>query len=245
MKETFNDFADLSKKDGILITKLGLGIESLTYSIEGDSDYKATKLRIEDHKYHFDLLSPMSGVSSIISNQFGEYNVENTLAAFAMAEQYGLSSELITEAISTFSGVQRRFNVFKYESKIIVDDYAHHPSEIEVVYKASKELYAGLKVGVVFQPHLYSRTRDFEAEFAKVLSKFNSVALLDIYPARELPIEGVTSENLLNLIENSKKQLLIKGDIKSYVQNCDNDVILMLGAGDIGVEINKLKVNNG
>ena len=243
LKNTFVEFANLLPEDGKLICKKGLDFDgAITYSIEGESDYVARNIKVEKGRFIFDILNEKGEITvGIISNLPGKYNVENTLAAFAMAEQYGLISSDIAKAIESFKGVYRRFNSFQFEEKIIVDDYAHHPSEIEASLDAARELYSGKKLAVIFQPHLYTRTRDFENEFAKVLSKFDEVNLLDIYPARELPISGVTSMALLNKIENDNKQLISKEDIRSVIESSKCEVVMMLGAGDISVEIEKLK----
>ncbi len=243
LKNTFVEFANLLPEDGKLICKKGLDFDgAITYSIEGESDYVARNIKVEKGRFIFDILNEKGEITvGIISNLPGKYNVENTLAAFAMAEQYGLISSDIAKAIESFKGVYRRFNSFQFEEKIIVDDYAHHPSEIEASLDAARELYSGKKLAVIFQPHLYTRTRDFENEFAKVLSKFDEVNLLDIYPARELPISGVTSEALLSKIENDNKQLISKEDIRSVIESSKCEVVMMLGAGDISVEIEKLK----
>ena len=243
LKNTFVEFANLLPEDGKLICKKGLDFDgAITYSIEGESDYVARNIKVEKGRFIFDILNEKGEITvGIISNLPGKYNVENTLAAFAMAEQYGLISSDIAKAIESFKGVYRRFNSFEFDGKIIVDDYAHHPSEIEASLDAARELYSGKKIAVIFQPHLYTRTRDFENEFAKVLSKFDEVNLLDIYPARELPISGVTSEALLSKIENDNKQLISKEDIRSVIESSKCEVVMMLGAGDISVEIEKLK----
>ncbi len=158
-----------------------------------------------------------------------------------MAEQYGINAIDTINAIQSFEGIFRRFNVFEYKGKTIIDDYAHHPSELEVALDATRELFIGKTIKLIFQPHLYSRTRDFENEFAEVLSKFDSIRLLDIYPARELPIDGVTSSVLLNKISKSDKKLISKEQISEEVDTSEHEIVMMLGAGDISVEIEKLR----
>jgi len=243
LKNAFVEFANLLPNDGKLICKKGLDFEgAITYSIEGESDYVAKNIRVENGKFIFDIFNEKGEISEgIISNLPGKYNIENTLAAFAISEQYGLNSREIVKAIESFKGIYRRFNSFEFDEKIIIDDYAHHPSEIEVSLEAARELYSDKKIAVIFQPHLYSRTRDFEGEFAEVLAKFDEINLLEIYPARELPISGVTSFALLNKIDNSNKKLVSKEEINSVITSSNCDVVMMLGAGDISVEIEKLK----
>ncbi len=243
LEKAFIDFAQLLPTDGILITKAELEIsEGLKYSINQPCDFYAKDITVKDGKFHFSILTGRGDIYlDVKSNLPGRYNIENTLAAFAMAHQYGLPGEEIVRAIDNFEGIYRRFNMFDFGYKVIVDDYAHHPSEVEVALEAARELFTSKKIAVVFQPHLYSRTRDFENEFAEVLSKFDEVNLLDIYPARELPISGVTSLSLLDKINNKSKKLIAKEEIRSVLKNSNCDVVMMLGAGDISVEIEKLK----
>ena len=243
LENTFFEFAELLPEDGILISKAELGIVvGLTYSINQICDYYAMDINVKQGKFHFNILTSKGDIYfDVKSNLPGRYNIENTLAAFAMADQFGLQGVEIVKAIENFEGIYRRFNVFSYDGKTIIDDYAHHPSEIEVALDAVRELYPNKKIAVVFQPHLFSRTIDFENEFVEVLSKFDEVNLLDIYPARELPIEGVTSSELIKKISLKNKKVINKEDIKSALKNSNCEVVMMLGAGDIGVEIEKLK----
>lgn len=146
-------------------------------------------------------------------------------------------------ALESFQGIERRFTYrIKTDNLVLIDDYAHHPTEINAVYQAVKELYPNQKSLVVFQPHLFSRTRDFMDEFAQSLAQFDEVVLLDIYPARELPIEGISSATLLNKIDNKNKQLTNKQVLEKVIKAADAKIIIMLGAGDISEEIKKLQV---
>ncbi len=166
----------------------------------------------------------------------------NALVAFAMAYEYGFSSGNLVEGLKSFNGVKRRFSYqIKTDNLIYIDDYAHHPTEINAVHQAVSEMYPKERNCVVFQPHLFSRTQDFADDFATSLSKFDEVRLLDIYPARELPIEGITSEWLLSKITNKNKKLIAKEDIVQEVLNTKAKIILTLGAGDIGAEVLKIK----
>ncbi|MEN8137507.1 MAG: UDP-N-acetylmuramate--L-alanine ligase [Bacteroidota bacterium] len=243
LEHAFKDFTGLLADDGKLICRKGLDIDgALTYSIEEESDYLAKNVRVENGKFLFDLVNNRDEeFLNVVSNLPGRKNIENTLAAYAMAEQFGLDGEDIVKAIKSFEGIYRRFNVFDYRGKIIVDDYAHHPSEVESALETARELFLGKKIMVVFQPHLFSRTKDFMEEFADILSKFDSIRLLDIYPARELPIEGVSSKVLLEEINNINKKLISKDEIANEILSADQDVVMMLGAGDISIEIEKLK----
>lgn len=160
-----------------------------------------------------------------------------------MAKTYGISNEKIKMALESFQGIERRFTYrIKTDNLVLIDDYAHHPTEINAVYQAVKELYPNQKSLVVFQPHLFSRTRDFMDEFAQSLAQFDEVVLLDIYPARELPIEGISSATLLNKIDNKNKQLTNKQVLEKVIKAADAKIIIMLGAGDISEEIKKLQV---
>ena len=166
----------------------------------------------------------------------------NALAAIAMADVYGVSLEKIKEQLRTFKGVQRRFSYkIKSENIVLIDDYAHHPTEINAVENSVREMFPDEKVQVVFQPHLYTRTKDFVEDFATALSKFDEILLLDIYPARELPIKGVTSSWLLDKIKSDAKELVSKQQLNDRVINSTSKVKIMLGAGDIGLLVDDVK----
>ena len=159
-----------------------------------------------------------------------------------MAVQTGCPPHRLAKALETFKGVQRRFSYqIKEENFVFIDDYAHHPTEISAVHQAIREMHAGQKITVIFQPHLFSRTQDFADDFAASLSDFDEIILLDIYPAREEPIEGVTSQWLLDKIENPNKKLMSKSELLEEVKNCKTGVLVALGAGDIGMEVPKIK----
>jgi len=163
----------------------------------------------------------------------------NALAALAMANEYGISLELIKEQLKTFKGVQRRFS-YKINTPefVLIDDYAHHPTEIKAVENSVREMYPNEKILAVFQPHLFSRTRDFIDDFAIELSKFDELLLLDIYPAREVPIEGVNSEWLLSKIDLKNKKVTSKNNVIVEIKKSSAKIIVMIGAGDIGALIN-------
>ncbi len=159
-----------------------------------------------------------------------------------MAVEYGCPHRQLANALASFKGVKRRFTYqIKTENFVFIDDYAHHPEEINAVHQAVREMYPDKKVLAIFQPHLFSRTRDFIDEFAKSLSLFDEVLLLDIYPARELPIEGVTSSWLLGKINNKNKQLVIKEELIKKIHESNAQIILTIGAGDIGEEVKHIK----
>ena len=163
--------------------------------------------------------------------------------ALAMAKTYGTPTESIAKALASFKGIQRRFSYqIKTTDLVYIDDYAHHPTEINAVHQAVRELYPGEKVLAVFQPHLFSRTKDFADDFAKSLSQFDEILLLDIYPARELPMEGVTSSWLLSKMENPNKKLISKGDLIPTILENSAKIIVTIGAGDIGELVPKIKL---
>ena len=162
--------------------------------------------------------------------------------AYAMAIQAGSSPTSLAGALATFKGVQRRFSYqIKNANFVFIDDYAHHPTEIDAAFQAVSEMHPGKNILAVFQPHLFSRTRDFVDEFAKSLSNFPSLLLLEIYPAREKPIEGVTSQWLLDKITSPRKKLIGKSELISEIMAQTPDVLITLGAGDIGLEVPKIK----
>ena len=235
-------FIEFSNKvsDTLIVAK-GLPLQGLTYAINEDSDYTAFNLKIEKGIYIFDVQTPSSEIKNIEFQLPGKHNVMNALAALAMADVYGIPLERIKHYLSTFKGVKRRFSYkIKSENFVLIDDYAHHPTEINAVENAVREMYPSEKVLVVFQPHLFSRTRDFVDDFAAALAKFDEILLLDIYPAREMPISGVDSNWLLAKIENRHKKLAKNINLVKDIKNSSAKVVVMLGAGDIGVLVNEV-----
>ncbi|MDF4223390.1 UDP-N-acetylmuramate--L-alanine ligase [Maribacter sp. M208] len=242
LERTFVDFTKRLKPGGKLFVRNGLPLEGLTYGIEDDSDYCIRNIKIEHGTYIFDLETPDLKLEGVEFNKPGRHNLLNGLVAFAMAMQAGSPPHRLAEALATFKGVQRRFSYkIKNDEFIFIDDYAHHPTEINAVFEAVSEMHPNKKVLAIFQPHLFSRTKDFADEFAKSLSKFKNILLLDIYPAREDPIEGVTSAWLLEKVDGSNKKLISKEQILSEIKKQDPDVLLTMGAGDIGLEVKKIK----
>jgi UDP-N-acetylmuramate--alanine ligase len=229
------------KVSDTLIVAKGLHLEGLTYAVNEDADYKAYNLRIEQGTYVFDVQTPTNQIKDIVFHLPGKHNVMNALAALAMADVYGVSLENIKKQLATFKGVKRRFSYkIKTNDFVLIDDYAHHPTELNAVENSIREMYPNEKVLAVFQPHLFSRTKDFIDDFAKALSKFDEVILLDIYPAREEPIPNVTSEWLLSKINNKQKKITEKKNIIKDIKQSSAKVVAMLGAGDIGVLINEV-----
>ncbi len=242
LTKSFHDFVGKLKPGGKLFVRNGLPLKGITYGIEDDSDYCIRNLKIEHGTYIFDLGTPETTLTGVKFNKPGRHNLLNGLVAFAMAIEAGSPPYRLAEALETFKGVQRRFSYkIKEDDFIFIDDYAHHPTEINAVFDAISEMHPNKKVLVVFQPHLFSRTKDFAAEFAKSLSKFDSILLLDIYPAREKPIPGISSSWLLDKIENPNKKLIEKSSIIPEIKAQNPDVLVTMGAGDIGLEVSRIK----
>ena len=242
LEKSFRDFSKKLKPNGKLFVKKGLPIKGITYAIEEDADYVATNIKIENGAYVFDVKTPSQNIENLKFNLPGRHNLSNALIALAMAIEFGCSPYSLVSALASYKGVKRRFTYqIKTEKLIFIDDYAHHPEEINAVYQAMCEMHPNRKVLVIFQPHLYSRTRDFVNEFAQSLSQFDTVLLLDIYPARELPIAGVTSQWLLSKINNINKKVILKSEIVSEIKKNNPQIILTLGAGDIGEEVKHIK----
>lgn len=241
LKKSFKEFTERIKPGGKLFVRKGLPLNGITYGIEDGSDYCLENIRIEDGSYIFDLVTPETRLSEVKFNKPGRHNLLNGLVAFAMATQTGKPAKDLAKALETFKGVQRRFSYkIKRDTFIFIDDYAHHPTEINAVYEAISEMHPGKEILVVFQPHLYSRTRDFADDFAKSLSQFDSILLLDIYPAREKPMAGITSEWLLEKIDRPKKKVIGKSKLIKEIKKQNPEILVTLGAGDIGLEIQKL-----
>jgi UDP-N-acetylmuramate--alanine ligase len=240
--QSFKDFAGRLKPNGKLFVRKGLPLDGITYGIEDGSDFCIENLKIENSTYLFDLVTPSEVFKGVRFSKPGKHNLLNGLVAFAMALQTDSPKKRLVEAMGTFKGVQRRFSYrLRRNDFVFIDDYAHHPTEIDAVYEAVAEMHPNKKVLAVFQPHLFSRTRDFIDDFAKSLEKFDSLLLLDIYPAREKPIEGVTSEWLLQKIDNPNKKLIAKSGLIEEIKKQAPDVLVTMGAGDIGLEVVKIE----
>ncbi len=242
LEKSFKDFANKIKQNGKLFVRNGLPINGITYGIEDGSDYAIVNLKIENGAYVFDVKTPKATLGKFKFNLPGRHNLSNALIALAMAAEFGCPHQQLAKALASYKGVKRRFSYhIKNDDVVYIDDYAHHPEEINAVHQAVREMYPNQKVLAVFQPHLYSRTRDFADEFAASLSKFDEIILLDIYPARELPIAGVTSQWLLDKIENSNKQLVDKSNLIAKIKESQAKIVLTIGAGDIGEEVKHIK----
>lgn len=244
LQNSFEAFAKKIKPKGQLFLKNGLPLDGITYGIEDDSDYTIYNIKIEHGTYIFDVKTPKTIIEDIQFNLPGRHNLSNALMALAMALEYGCPTQELVKALASYKGVKRRFSYhIKTEELVFIDDYAHHPEEINAVHQAIREMYPNKKVLAIFQPHLFSRTQDFADAFADSLSQFDALLLLDIYPARELPIDGVTSEWLLGKIENANKKLISKKEISEEILKSDAQIVLTIGAGDIGEEVQTIKQN--
>ncbi|THV59226.1 UDP-N-acetylmuramate--L-alanine ligase [Flagellimonas alvinocaridis] len=242
LEDSFRTFAGQIKTGGRLFVRQGLPMEGTTYGIEDGSDYCIENIRTEQGSYLFSLLTPSEVIENVTFNKPGRHNLLNALAAFAMAAQTGCSPQQLAKALESFKGVQRRFSYqIKEKDFVFIDDYAHHPTEIDAVHQAIREMHPEEKVTAIFQPHLFSRTKDFVDDFAASLSQFDEILLLDIYPAREEPLPGVTSNWLLEKIANPNKKLISKSNLIHEIKKCKTGVLVTIGAGDIGLEVPKIK----
>ena len=243
--ELENSFIEFSGKvTGHLFVRMGLPIKGITYGIDEGADYDVKNMVIKNGTYFFDVQTPKEIIKNIELNLSGKHNVLNTVVALAMVNAYGVPLQDIAKALLTFKGVQRRFTYkIKTDELVLIDDYAHHPTEINAVAEAVRELYPTQKVLAIFQPHLYSRTKDFSDEFAESLARFDELILLDIYPAREKPLSGVTSKWLLSKVNLDNKKLVTKELLIDNIMESKAKVIVMIGAGDIGEMVNNVRDN--
>jgi UDP-N-acetylmuramate--alanine ligase len=241
--ESFQQFASQLKEGGRLIYKEGLDlIGGKTYSASVVADIQAVNVRIKEGSFFFDFKNANGVIENIKLGLPGLHNIENAVAAIEVALHLGITPDKIRQALANFLGVKRRFEyVVKLPNHIYIDDYAHHPEELRACIQAVKSLYPNKKLTAIFQPHLFTRTRDFADGFAEVLSMIDDLIMLDIYPARELPIEGVNSAMILDKIKNPTKQILSKQDAIEYIRTNKPELLLTVGAGDIDTLIQPLK----
>ena len=229
--------------------KKGLPIEpdddrrrTFTYSITEEADFCIENIELKEGFYQFDLVTPETRIDKLILNYPGLLNVENSVAAAAVSILAGVSPDAVRKALANYSGVKRRFDIhLKNENFVLIDDYAHHPEELRATITSVREIYKDRILTGVFQPHLFSRTRDFAEGFAASLDLLDEVVLLDIYPAREQPIEGVTSEIIFEQIKNKNKILCHKSELKKLASTFKPGVIIMMGAGDIDTLVEPVK----
>ncbi len=242
LRLSFGEFTSHLKKDGILILKKGVNIHPenvdnytiRTYHIEGDADFHPEKIRIENDRFVFNLVTPGRTIPDITLGLPGKFNFENSIAAAAVAYSIGITDEIIAQSLLTYKGVERRFDFqIITEDFIYIDDYAHHPEELKACIRATRELYPSKKITGIFQPHLFTRTRDFADAFARSLELLDELILLDIYPAREKPIPGINSTMLLGKVKLKNKKLCSKASLLYELRSEKPEVLLTLGAGDI------------
>lgn len=243
LTESFRLYASQIKTGGTLIHRKGLPLENgFTYSITEPADAMAQNIRVEDGDFYFDFESGDVIIKNIKLGIAGLHNIENAVAASKVGLMLGISGDAIKSALGSFKGVKRRFEyIVKTPDHIYIDDYAHHPEELRATISSIKKLYPNKKLTTIFQPHLYTRTRDFVDGFAEVLDMSDEVLLLDIYPARELPIEGVTSALILDLMKLENRQILSKRAAIDKVRSEQPELLLTVGAGDIDQLVQPLK----
>jgi len=240
LQDAYKEFA--SQVKGSLFVERNIPLKGITYSVSEEADFYIDGIRPDASGSYFDLHTPDGVYRNQFLNQLGMHNLSNALVALAMASKAGLLVEDLVKSLASFPGVERRLQVLINEkNRVLIDDYAHHPTEIKAVYETLKLSFPADEKCVVFQPHLFSRTQDFMTDFATTLSLFDRVLLLDIYPARELPIEGVSSGALKELISGPSVELITKKELANRLSSVDERIIVLLGAGDIGVEVEGIK----
>lgn len=240
--ESFRHYTELIREGGALIIHKNLemspnvddGVKVYEYSRE-EGDFHAENIKIDNGEISFDFISPIENIKDVKLGQPIPINIENGIAAMAMAQLNGCNAEEIKYGMQTYEGVDRRFDFkIKNSKHVFLSDYGHHPKEILQSAKSLKELFKGRKITAIFQPHLYTRTRDFYKDFADALSNFDEVILTEIYPAREQPIPGVTSDIIYNNLKDGvEKDMIKKDDVLNYVNSRDFDVLVVLGAGNL------------
>ena len=244
---SFREYVGQIDEAGVLFMREGLDLAEstkakvYTYSLDS-GDYHAAGIRIENARFVFDIVHPEGVIKNIAMKIPGYHNIENSIAASAVALHLGVSGENVKGALESYKGVKRRFEYqVELPGKVYIDDYAHHPSEIEAFLSSVKALYPGRHITGIFQPHLFSRTRDFADGFSESLSLVDRLLLLDIYPARELPIEGVNAAMLLDKIEIEDKHLVSKKDVLDLLPKLNTDIVVTIGAGDIDTLVGPVK----
>ncbi|MDN3724330.1 UDP-N-acetylmuramate--L-alanine ligase [Aequorivita sp. SDUM287046] len=241
IEAAFRTFAQLVEKDDHILIKKNLPLDGMTVAIDETANYEAQQVKIEDGIYYFNLKTPNGVLENFTFKLPGHHNLTNAIMALGMAILAGSPTDCLPKALASFKGVKRRFSYkIKTEELVLIDDYAHHPTELDALFQAVDEMYPEDRKQIVFQPHLFSRTRDFAEGFAKSLSQFDEVVLLDIYPAREEPMAGITSEWLLKQINVEHKRVVFKSALPEILLQSKCRIKLLVGAGDIGAEVQKL-----
>ena len=259
MEQAFIDFSARIKPGGLLLSKYGLkrtddlkADEHLTFHLHNENaSVYAANIKMNNGSYRFDVLMQYWELKDVVLNMGGMHNIENMIAAISVAHYLEIDNDKIREAVASFKGVKRRFEyIVKNEQQVMVDDYAHHPEELRALINGAKELFPDKRCTVIFQPHLYSRTKDFVDGFAETLDLADEVILLPIYPARELPIAGVNSEMILNKMKNKNKRVLSKESLLKYLESCqvspsggdlEGALLITAGAGDIDTLVEPIK----
>jgi UDP-N-acetylmuramate--alanine ligase len=249
VQRAYDVFASKVKPGGTLVIKENLPVAKNNpgkkYSYQTESmtaDFHCENLVLKNGMYVFDFHSPFRDIRGVHMNVPGKHNVENTVAAIAVAQILNIGNEEIIKAIKTFAGVKRRFEfIVRSETHIYIDDYAHHPNEINAFLRSVKEIFPGKNLTCIFQPHLYSRTRDFAREFSESLSIADELLLLPVYPARELPVEGVTSDMLLKNCTTKNKRVVTKEECLGIIEREKPELLVTIGAGDIDQLVPKIK----
>ena len=251
IEDSFHQFCSKVRENGILITNqsvveriLNIDVTNYRYSLSDNlADYHTKNLKINNGEYTFDIVYPNGVIKNVKSYYGGKHNIENAVGAVAIALNINVSEDDIKKAIASFKGVKRRFETqVRNEKFVYIDDYAHHPRELDATISAAKELYPNRKLTVIFQPHLFSRTKDLCDEFAASLSKVDELILLDIYPARENPMEGVTSQIILDKVTIQHKSIVPKDKLMEMLSSKEDlDILLTVGAGDIDTKVIEIK----
>ncbi|MCK9421255.1 MAG: UDP-N-acetylmuramate--L-alanine ligase [Bacteroidales bacterium] len=249
LKKTFEEFTSHIATGGSLIMKQGVGLTSIqkntysnySYSLHNEAGFYAKKVRVEQDLFHFDLVMPDGIIENIVLGVPGWFNLENAVAALAAGHLLGIDEAYLKDALRSYRGVQRRFDFrIRNDNLVYIDDYAHHPEELRACISAVRAMYPGKKITGVFQPHLFSRTRDLATGFARSLELLDELLLLDIYPAREKPIKGVDSRMLLDLVQLKIKKIVTKNEVVSLLEKNKPEILLTLGAGDIDQLVNPI-----
>jgi UDP-N-acetylmuramate--alanine ligase len=250
VEQAFIDFTGKIKEGGLLISKFGLkrskelkGSNHLEYSLQNNNaDVFANNIKMNNGSYEFDIVMKDWQLKNVVLNMGGMHNIENVTAAIAVAHRLKIEDAKIKKAVEEFKGVKRRFEyIIKNDAQVFIDDYAHHPEELRALISGTKALFNNKKCTVVFQPHLYTRTKDFADEFAASLDLADEVILLPIYPARELPIEGVNSEMILSKMKSNNKSVKSKEELLKWAKDNKAELLVTAGAGDIDTLVEPLK----
>ncbi len=241
INKSFEKFANNLKQNGILFHNSNLNFNGISFGDNSFADARIINKKNCYGKSIFDIEFQNNLYKNIELNMLGDHNAFNAMVAFIIAKSLKIKPEIIIKSLKSFPGIKRRFSIELIDPKIYIDDYAHHPNEINSIYNSVKTLYPNKRKLVIFQPHLFSRTKDFLVEFAKSLEKFDKIALLDIYPAREKPIKGISSKSIFDKINNKNKALIDKSDISKLLLDDDYELVISMGAGDIGDLVESIK----